>query len=321
MKYVLALGLAVLIGAGALLAGCGGAAGTPAAGPGVAPLGWGVGKIVFINSGAVPSGVCWMKASGTGLSWVDKNGHDYAPVWSPDGTKVAFERMNLGTVSTEDLWVVNSTGSGLKQLTKNTSAMDACPHWSPDGTKLVFCRESITTKGITLHLYVMPASGGTAAEIGTGTAVEYHPCYSPDGKSLVCAYHASGGSKYQLATMKTDGTGLKILTTPPASSMAGDNQPEWSPNGKYIAFDRGDSSGGIGDIYRVPATGGTAQQLTHYTGTERFCEPAWSPDSAQIVYSCRPTSSTSQLWMMNTNGTGPKLFSGGTTYKSTPYWH
>ena len=49
-----------------------------------------------------------------------------------------------------------------------------------------------------------------------------------------------------------------------------------SPDGTEIAFCY------KGDIYKVPANGGTATQLTTQTSYE--CSPVWSPDSKQIAF-------------------------------------
>ena len=49
-----------------------------------------------------------------------------------------------------------------------------------------------------------------------------------------------------------------------------------SPDGTEIAFCY------KGDIYKVPANGGTATQLTTQASYE--CSPIWSPDSKQIAF-------------------------------------
>lgn len=59
---------------------------------------------------------------------------DSDPSWSPDGTKIAFERLNNGVRS---VFVMNSDGTGVEPLAGvTTSNFD--PRWSPDGTKIVF---------------------------------------------------------------------------------------------------------------------------------------------------------------------------------------
>ena len=60
---------------------------------------------------------------------------------------------------------------------------------------------------------------------------------------------------------------------PPVST--GPMSPAWSPDGRWIAFAM------AGDIWRIPAAGGTAEQLTR--GPWYHFEPSWSPDGSRIV--------------------------------------
>ena len=60
---------------------------------------------------------------------------------------------------------------------------------------------------------------------------------------------------------------------PPVST--GPMSPTWSPDGRWIAFAM------AGDIWRIPAEGGTAEQLTR--GPWYHFEPDWSPDGSHIV--------------------------------------
>lgn len=56
------------------------------------------------------------------------------PVWSPDGTRIAFAS---GTPGQADLYVINVDGSGLRRLT-TAPGDDLGPAWSPDGTRIAF---------------------------------------------------------------------------------------------------------------------------------------------------------------------------------------
>ena len=92
--------------------------------------------------------------------------------------------------------------------------------------------------------------------------------------------------------------------------------PRWSPDGKWIAFQRGDSI--RFDIFVVSSKGGTPRQLTHdNTMMNGF---AWLPDSTAIVYSSSrgqtmPYLATSALWEVSVaDGSVRQITSGETSY-------
>jgi Tol biopolymer transport system component len=58
---------------------------------------------------------------------------DFHPVWSPDGTQIAFVSDRDGQFNTE-IYVMNADGSNQTRLTNNEAA-DRDPSWSPDGSK------------------------------------------------------------------------------------------------------------------------------------------------------------------------------------------
>jgi TolB protein len=61
---------------------------------------------------------------------------DRAPVWSPDGRRIAFVRSRFNAY--EDIYVMNADGSGQRRLIRNGVG----PHWSPDGRMIAFTRST-----------------------------------------------------------------------------------------------------------------------------------------------------------------------------------
>jgi len=61
---------------------------------------------------------------------VDTSGDDRAPAWSPDGTRLVFQRLEPGGIPYDgDLWIVRADGSGLRQLT-DVEGGEFSPSWS-----------------------------------------------------------------------------------------------------------------------------------------------------------------------------------------------
>jgi Ca2+-binding RTX toxin-like protein len=79
---------------------------------------------------------------------------DWAPEWSPDGTKIVFmAQYDYPCCGDWEVWVMNADGSGQTNLT-NHPAGDTGPSWSPDGTEIIFA--SNRGDGWSAELYVMP---------------------------------------------------------------------------------------------------------------------------------------------------------------------
>jgi len=69
-----------------------------------------------------------MNADGTDVRRLTTDpAHDEGPIFSPDGTKIAFASLRSGQ---EDIWVMNADGSGQRQLTDDP-ARDESPDWQP----------------------------------------------------------------------------------------------------------------------------------------------------------------------------------------------
>ena len=83
----------------------------------------------------------------------------------------------------------------------------------------------------------------------------------------------------QLVTAPTDGSRFDVVAEfAPATYYL---YPRWSPDGRWIAFQRGDSV--RFDVFVAPAAGGEPRQLTH--DNNMMSGFAWLPDSTGIVYS------------------------------------
>jgi dipeptidyl aminopeptidase/acylaminoacyl peptidase len=145
---------------------------------------------------------------------------DESPVWSPDGTKIAFisNRSLPDPDRNEDtnLYVVEAKpGAQPVQLTAYTGSDRGRPSWSPDGQWIAYFQGDETRYGayVQQKLAIIPATGGTP-RILTGTLdrpVGGNLLWSSDGRSLVFTVEddrvvyagrisASGGAVERLTT-------------------------------------------------------------------------------------------------------------------------
>jgi Tol biopolymer transport system component len=104
--------------------------------------------------------------------------------------------------------------------------------------------------------WVVPTMGGTARPF---LSLAAHVAWSPDGSKLV--YH-QGLAGDPIFVAEADGSnGKRIFIDAPGSHC---HYPTWSPDGRYIYFVRGVPTNREMDIWRIPASGGDAERITHH---------------------------------------------------------
>jgi Tol biopolymer transport system component len=152
------------------------------------------------------------------------------------------------------------------------------------------------------------AEPGPVIPVVTDTAHEYWgPAWSPDGTRLVFTLLPPHDPVGDLYLAGADGTGLRRLTQTPGL----DNYlPDWSPDGKEIAFIGGQhgTDESTSELYVIDATGQNLRQLTHNTAQEYGV--SWAPDGRRLVFGSKQ-SGTWQIYTINADGTGQTLLDSG----------
>jgi serine/threonine protein kinase/WD40 repeat protein len=219
----------------------------------------------------------------------DFQGLEESPSISPDRRSVAF----TGNVNgRRQVFVRLVAGGPPLQITKD--AVDhQLPRWSPDASSILYFApaEPGDAQGT---IWSIPALGGTPrrviASIG-GADI------SRDGR--ITSFGLVDGH-IQLLTSALDGAGVRTI----ARSDAGYHRyPRWSPDGRWIAYQRGDNV--RFDIFVVSANGGEPRQLTHDRNI--MSGLAWLPDSTGVVYGSSrgytvPYLSPLRLWEARLDG-------------------
>ena len=202
-----------------------------------------------------------------------------APVWSPQGDRIAFGFgryfQSLQGPAIGDIAIMNSDGSHLEVLTDGKGNY-GFPSWSPDGKKLVYRGATDSIMG----LFIVDIKTKIITRLTTDSHDNF-PGWSPNGDLI--AFTSKREGNYDIYTIKPDGSDLKRLTTDPGNEA----HSVWSPDGKWIAFSSGRTGfkdeaalhpynpQPYGEICVMHADGSGVRVLTDNQFEE--ATPAWMP--------------------------------------------
>jgi Tol biopolymer transport system component len=186
------------------------------------------------------------------------------PAISPDGRAVAFTAAVNGK---RQVFVRLLAGGPPLAITKDPVDHEQ-PRWSPDGSSLVYFSRGGDGEGA---IWSIPALGGPPRRLMAGIG----GADVSRGGRLTCFRLADG--KIQLVTAALDGSDVRVVLP---SSAGYHRYPRWSPDSRWIAFQRGD--GVRDDVFVVDAGGGEARRLTNDRSV--LAGLSWLPSSEGIVY-------------------------------------
>ncbi|MEO6238696.1 MAG: S9 family peptidase, partial [Vicinamibacterales bacterium] len=245
------------------------------------------------------------------------------PQMSPDGAWVLYTVTSTDAAKDRrntDIWTVKWDGSQRRQITYGAEN-ETSPRWSPDGSSISFLASRPGSKGRGNQVWVLDRRGGESHQITELPGRISSFDWSPDGRRLALVYREADAAdpepvregatppppkpividKYQF---KRDGQGyltgetrtriyLYDVASRTLDALTGDgdfeeSNPEWSPDGKRIAFvsnhDRDWQRTRNTDVFVADATGGSkSRQLTTSPGADGG-SLVWTPDGTLIVF-------------------------------------
>ena len=194
------------------------------------------------------------------------------PTWSPDGRQVAFVKVSRAGGGFESLLQAAAVETGAVETLHTVNGSGPFYlFWAPDSRQLAFL-ESV---GQTIALRLARLGQTQAQEMGRGSPFYYD--WAPDSQRLL--FHVDGVKPSPSARVSLVQPGQSEpppLSSDPALFLA----PDWSPDGKWLAYARR-APNNLDEVVVTNADGSDPRPAITYRGLVSF---AWSPQSDQLAY-------------------------------------
>lgn len=208
------------------------------------------------------------------------------PVWSPDGTSIAFmsSRNQSGRIV---ISLIDADGGNLRQIGPDSIPLQAAPDFSPDGEQVVFSGGSWASGIPQSELYIMAVDGTNLRQLTRLGGFVSCPRWSPDGEKILFARDINW-----LGVVDVESGEVSTVLPSGIDGTCGD----WSPDGTQLAFASG-PDGQVPSIEEFEPTLSApmeiftldlaSEALTHHPRAgSQSNYPRWSRDGRRLVFQC-----------------------------------
>jgi dipeptidyl aminopeptidase/acylaminoacyl peptidase len=273
---------------------------------------------------------------------------DSAPVWSPDGKRIAFLSNRSGSTQLHVMWADTRETLQLTRLERAPGGIT----WSPDGTRIAFtnfvpddtpilpvrlppvprgaqlARGAVvidrptwgsdgsgpTTKGYT-HVFTVDAVvGGTPRQVTSGNFNHSAPAWAADGKSIFVSGIRKPDAEYLLGDSEIYAINLATEQITQLTDRNGpDGNPEVSPDGRWIAytgFDHQKFTSHLSSLYLMDSAGGRKRLWVGKLPSSPS-NVAWAPDGSGVYYSMQESGEENTYFAPADQGMRPRKITDG----------
>lgn len=206
---------------------------------------------------------------------------DRDPQVSPDGRLVVFARSSVpGEIIHEPpatIYVIGVDGSGLRPLTDGQHS-DGEPSFSASGRRVYFTRR---VPGNSTDIFSVALGGGAPRRITSGGAQDLHPRASARGGLLTFERRVLNAStvKHHVYISRADGGRPRDLTPRLPRRLAA-SDPEFSPDGKRIAYSTGDRLISV----RTDRTRPRLLIRRNRASDDIYADPIYAPNGRSLLF-------------------------------------
>jgi TolB protein len=227
-------------------------------------------QIAFVSNRTGQPQVYVMNADGSGLRQLtDSRDGAQTPRWSRDARRIAYS--DGGAVA-----VIAAEGGEVTRLLEPEAGASPAPcksgafvgGWSPDDRTITYYSATVATNEG--QVCTVPADGGEpTALVSAAGEIAAEPVFSPDGTQIV--YRAIINGQHDIWLLDV-ASGERTNLTDDADV---DIEPDWSPDGQWIAFGSLRPGAPFFDLYVMRPDGSDVRQVTDDPAKE--ANPVWGP--------------------------------------------
>ncbi len=248
----------------------------------VSDSGW----LVYVSGGIVPdweNSLVWVDQKGTAQPAASFKAPFYSPRLSPNERRIAYTSMGRQWQA----WVLDLDRGTASLLTREAIALHIA--WTSDGKRAVFAGIGPGQGG----LYWQPADGSQPMErLTTSDFLQVPGSFSPDGTILAFVEYGRTGAEADILLLDL----RSRRVTPFLNSRAFEGYPEFSSDGRWLAYTSDES--GRQEVYVQPFPGlGGKWMISSEGGTE----PLWARNGKQLFYR---SIDYQQVWVVDVRADG-----------------
>ena len=258
-------------------------------------------------------------------------GNNAEAYFSPDGTRLIFQRQDSVNTGCDQQYVMNVDGSGVRRVS-NGEGRTTCGYFYDGGRRILYSSTFADAPGCppppdrsqgyvwplnNLEIYTARADGSDLRRLTRNVAYDAEATVSPDGSRIV--FTSTRDGDIELYTMKVDGSDVRRVT----HRLGYDGGAFFSPDGRHLvwramypetAADSADYRSLLDqrlvrptrlELWVSDADGSNARQVTRL-GAANFA-PFFHPDGRRIVFASNypePHGRNFDLYLVGVDGGG-----------------